>query len=78
MMSDSEKTENQSAANWRELEQEPMPKPSGVPFFTALGLTLLFWGLISSNVILAFGFVLFGLGLAFWIREINPSEKRHE
>jgi len=77
-MSDSETPINESSENWRELESEPMPKPSGVPFFTALGLTLLFWGLISSKVILSFGFLLFALGLAFWVREINPAKTSHE
>ncbi|HVW13360.1 MAG TPA: hypothetical protein VHB54_06055 [Mucilaginibacter sp.] len=41
-----------------------LPKPTYWPFFAALGLTFIFWGLLTTWVILLAGFVI--LAIAFW------------
>jgi hypothetical protein len=49
---------------------ENAPRPTYAPFFLALGITMLFWGLATSPVMSAGGFAIFVWALWMWIREI--------
>ena len=51
-------------------EHSKAPEPSYAPFLLALGVTMLFWGLATSPVMSAGGFVVFGWALWMWISEI--------
>lgn len=64
--------------DWHELPAEPLPRPTTAPFFTALGITLLFWGLIGSVVMIAVGLVVLAAALTSWIASIARSSDRHE
>ena len=60
-------------AKWEPLPPEPLPRPAFFPSGLAMGTTFIFWGLITSWVILLVGTSLFVAALAGWIAEI-----RHE
>ncbi len=45
-------------------------EPSYAPFLLALGITMVFWGIVTSPVMSIGGFVLFAGGLVLWIRAI--------
>jgi hypothetical protein len=50
-----------------------MPKPTLWPAGLALALTLVFWGLISSLIMTAVGFVFMGITLAGWIDGVKDE-----
>jgi hypothetical protein len=52
---------------------EELPRPTYWPFFLALGLLFLFWGLLTTWVILAAGFLIIIIALWGWINLL-----RHE
>ncbi len=58
------------AVEWAEATPRKAPEPSYAPFLLALGITMMFWGLATSPVMSAGGFVLFAWALWMWIREI--------
>jgi hypothetical protein len=56
--------------SWEPLPPEPLPRPTFFPAGVAMGTTFIFWGLITSWVILVVGIGLFAASLAGWIYEI--------
>ncbi len=58
---------------WIPLPPEPMPRPTYCPAGMAMGAALIFWGFITSWLILAVGAVLFTAMLAGWIAEIRRA-----
>ena len=58
------------AVEWAEATAQKAPQPSYAPFLLALGITMVFWGLATSPVMSAGGFVLFAWALWMWIRAI--------
>lgn len=52
---------------------EQLPSPTYWPFFTALGLLFLAWGIIAGWIILTAGFIVFAIALVAWINIL-----RHE
>jgi hypothetical protein len=60
-------------AGWKPLPPERLPRPTYFPAGLAMGTTFVFWGLITSWVVLAVGVALFAAALAGWITEL-----RHE
>ncbi len=58
---------------WTALPPEHLPRPTFWPAGLALGITFVFWGLISSWVVGAVGWALAATSLAGWVREL-----RHE
>jgi hypothetical protein len=46
------------------------PEPTYAPFILALGVTMLFWGLATSPVMSAVGFVALAWALWTWIAQI--------
>ena len=61
---------------WEPLLPEKLPRPNFFPAGLAMGITFLFWGLITSWVILAVGIGLFWAALAGWIYEILRERNR--
>ena len=55
---------------WEPLAHERLPRPNFFPAGLAMGTTFMFWGLITSWVILVVGIGLFAASLAGWIYEI--------
>ena len=52
---------------------EILPKPTYWPFFLAMGLAFIFWGLLTTLVVLTAGGLIFITALIGWINQI-----RHE
>jgi hypothetical protein len=66
-----------SHPDWEPLPPEHLPRPTYFPAGLAMGITFLFWGLITSWVILAVGVALFSACLAGWVTEIRYERKNH-
>ena len=66
-----------SRPGWEPLPLDHLPSPTIYPIGLAMGTTFIFWGLISSLMILGTGLVLFGLTLAGWISDIRHERKPH-
>ena len=60
-------------ADWPKAHPERLPSPTYWPFFLAGGLAFVFWGLLTTWVILVAGLVVFAIALAGWINIL-----RHE
>jgi hypothetical protein len=55
---------------WEPLPPERLPRPTFFPAGVAMGTAFIFWGLITSWVVLAVGISLFAAALAGWIYEL--------
>ena len=55
---------------WRRARPERLPRPTYWPVVLALGVALIFWGIISIYFVAAAGAVLFVAGAAGWIGEL--------
>lgn len=62
---------------WEPLPYEHLPRPNYFPAGLAMGVTFLFWGLITSWVIVTVGIILFAASLAGWITEMIKHERKH-
>ena len=60
---------------WQVLPDEPLPHPTYFPAGLAMGVAFLFWGLITTWVVLLVGVALFIAALAGWITEIRHEYK---
>ncbi len=60
---------------WEPLPLEHLPQPNYFPAGMALGTTFIFWGFVTSWVILVVGLGLFAAALAGWISEIRHEER---
>lgn len=59
--------------DWTSPRPDRVPRDTYAPAATALGITFVFWGVVTTPIISAVGGVLFGVSLAAWI-----GEARHE
>jgi hypothetical protein len=59
--------------SWEKAKPEILPKPTYWPFFLAMGLAFIFWGLLTTWVILVTGAIIFVISLIGWINIL-----RHE
>ena len=59
--------------------QTPAPvEPSYAPFLLALGITMIFWGIVTSPIMSIGGFLLLVGGLSLWISAIASGwRKQH-
>lgn len=64
-------------SDWEPLPPEHLPRPTYFPAGLAMGITFVFWGLITSSIILTVGLLLFIASLAGWITEIRYERKQH-
>ena len=55
-----------------------LPAPTSAPIVFALGIALLFAGLVTSTSLSVLGAVLFVVGAVSWFREVFPQEKHVE
>ncbi len=60
---------------WTRLPHTHVPRPTFFPAGLALGTAFVFWGLITSMVVLVVGLGIFATALAGWIREIRHERK---
>jgi uncharacterized membrane protein len=59
--------------SWEKARPEKLPAPAYWPFFLALGLAFLVWGMLTTWIIGAAGLLIFIIALAGWIKIL-----RHE
>ncbi len=62
---------------WTRLPPAHVPRPTFFPAGLALGTAFIFWGFVTSIVVLLVGIGLFAASLAGWIREIRHERKHH-
>ena len=62
-----------SEKNWEKARPEILPKPTYWPFFLAMGLAFIFWGLLTTWVVLTAGGLIYITALIGWIKQV-----RHE
>ncbi len=60
-------------ADWSRPKPDTVPRPTFAPAAMAFGVTLSFFGLITSAVPLAVGCVIVVLALKLWIGEIRDE-----
>ena len=65
-----DETQRPIPPGWERLPHERLPRPNFFPAGVAMGTAFMFWGLITSWVILVVGIGLFAASLAGWIYEI--------
>ena len=58
-------------ADWPKAQPERLPQPTYWPFFLAMGLTFIFWGLLTTWLILAAGVLIFIVALIGWINVLR-------
>lgn len=63
-------------AGWTPLPLDHLPSPTFWPAGLALGITFLFWSLITSWVVFVVGLIVFTGSLAGWIADIR-HERAH-
>jgi hypothetical protein len=75
----SEQSQNAESVppGWQVLPDTPLPHPTYFPAGLAMGAAFLFWGLITTWVVVLVGLVLFLASLAGWITEIRDEYKSH-
>jgi hypothetical protein len=62
---------------WQRLPDTPLPRPTYFPAGVAMGAAFVFWGLITTWVVLVVGIALFVAALAGWIAELRHEYKSH-
>jgi hypothetical protein len=77
MSTDPHHAESAHPPGWTRLHEEHLPPPTFWPAGAALAITFIFWGLISSWVIVAAGIGLFAVSIAGWIHAILHEGKRN-
>ncbi|GEM_PF-2120419 len=63
---------------WNAPIPEHLPRRTLWPVATALGTVLIFWGVVTSYVIVAAGVGLLALSVGGWIQEIRAEGRSHE
>ncbi len=62
-------------ADWGDPRPALIPKPSFWPMGLAFGTTLLFWGLVTSMVLILVGLAVVVTSLTGWIGEMRHEAK---
>jgi hypothetical protein len=73
-MQDGPQLPGDEAGNWNTPLPERTPPPTYAPAFLALGITLLLFGVVSSYVFSAAGFVLIVVSISKWTGELLHGE----
>ncbi|HVU94265.1 MAG TPA: hypothetical protein VHE34_03535 [Puia sp.] len=58
---------------WEKAVPETLPEPVYWPFFLALGITFLLWGLLTMWVILVAGIGIGVVAVSGWIKSLNDE-----
>jgi len=70
-------TEGPPHPGWELLPHEDLPRPNYFPSGLAMGTAFIFWGIITSWVIVLIGVGLFAASLAGWISEMRRHERKY-
>jgi hypothetical protein len=74
-MNPAEESRKTPPPGWIALQPEHLPAPTFWPAGFALAITFIFWGLVTSWVVLVVGVALFVASLAGWIADIRHERK---
>lgn len=55
---------------WQRVEHEGLPEPTYWPAVLAFGITLIFWGILTSWIISGVGLIVFAVALTGWIGDL--------
>lgn len=68
---------NKTAKREERIKAKPnkLPKPTYWPFFLALGLLFMAWGLLTIWIIALTGFLIFIIALAAWINILRHEQR---
>ncbi len=64
-------------AGWSLALPHHLPRPTSAPALCAAGVVLVFWSIVASAILAAFGGALFLVSFVIWIRELT-HERRTE
>lgn len=56
---------------WNWVEHEGLPEPTYWPAVLAFGITLIFWGILTSWIISGVGLIVFAVAIAGWIGDLS-------
>lgn len=65
-------------SNKNKAYPEELPKFTWFPFLLSIGVTLLFWGIVTTLIITVMGVILLFIGLIGWISNLLEEQKRIE
>jgi hypothetical protein len=65
----------QTENDWQKSRPEALPEPTYWPFFLAMGLNFIFWGLLTTWIIALAGLLIFGIALTRWINLLRHDRK---
>lgn len=60
---------------WERAVPEQLPEPVYWPFFLAMGIAFIFWGLLTIWVLLAAGGGVALVALAGWVKTLNDEQR---
>lgn len=63
-----------SLADWTIPRPEAIPRPTFAPAALAFGITIFFWGFVTSPVLLAVGLLVMAAALTLWVREMRHDD----
>ena len=66
---------NEDKTKWERARPEISPKPTYWPFFLAMGLAFIFWGILTTWIILLAGLLIFVIALTGWINILRHEGK---
>lgn len=66
-----------SKEEWMKAQPQELPKPTYYPFFLALGLIFLGWGILAGWIIGVAGFIIVVAALTGWINLLRHEAKRN-
>lgn len=61
-------------ADWSIPRPETIPRPTYAPAALAFGITIFFWGFVTSPVLLGVGFLVMTAALIGWVREMRHDD----
>lgn len=78
-MTNEEKTRIiQNRDNWKEARPQKFPRPTYWPFFLAMGVAFLAWGLLAGWMISVAGVVVMIISLIGWINEMRHERRENK
>lgn len=64
-----------SEVSWQKARPEELPEPTYWPFFLAMGLNFMFWGMLTTWIIGLTGLLIFTIALTCWIKLLRHDRK---
>ena len=68
----------QDRPNWKPTRPQKLPRPTYWPFFLAMGVAFLAWGLLANWIISVVGVVVMIISLAGWIAELRHERRENK